>query len=136
MALALVEEPGAVNVMHGFHSKDLDNWEHLGIIAWGVASLGLAIDADQSLLITAIQEVRPPTWWELRGDPPIRGYKYDGTTWHPKAWKIEDKDTKAWLEPRSCRWAHIALAWRGGGSMERILVKVIRIFNRFIYLLN
>ncbi|MEC7986716.1 MAG: hypothetical protein VX278_16230 [Myxococcota bacterium] len=100
MALALVEEPGAVNVMHGFYSEDLDTWTHWGIIAWGVASLGLAIDEDQSLLITAIQEVRPPTWWELRGDPPIRGYKYDGTTWHPKAWKIEDVETKAYIDPQ------------------------------------
>ena len=44
MELALIEEPGAVNVMHAFHSHDFTNWTHRGIIAWGVASLGLAIE--------------------------------------------------------------------------------------------
>ena len=100
MALALVEEPGAVNVMHAFRSANLKDWEHQGIIAWGVASLGLAIDEDQSLLITAIQEVRPPTWLETKTDPPVRGYKFDGTTWEPKSWKVDDTQTRAYIDPQ------------------------------------
>ena len=60
MALALKEEPGAVNVMHAFKSSDLNQWTHQGIVAWGVASLGLTVGPNQDLLITAIQEVRPP----------------------------------------------------------------------------
>ena len=100
MELALIEEPGAVNVMHAFHSHDFTNWTHRGIIAWGVASLGLAIDDDQSLLITAIQEVRPPTWYEQQTDPPVRGYRYNGETWEPKAWKVVDTETRSYIDPQ------------------------------------
>jgi hypothetical protein len=51
-------------------------------------------------LITAIQEVRPPTWLETQTDPPVRGYKYDGETWEGKSWRVEDTETRAYIDPQ------------------------------------
>ena len=48
----------------------------------------------------AIQEVRPPNWYEERFGPPVYGFEYDGSSLTPKAWKIEDKDTKAYIDPQ------------------------------------
>ena len=52
------------------------------------------------LLLMAIQEVRHPNWYEERFGPPVYGFEYDGTSLTPKAWKIEDKDTKAYIDPQ------------------------------------
>ena len=100
MELALVEEAGAVNIMHAFHSEDLKTWTHRGPQAWGVASLGMTQHQNGNLLLMAIQEVRPPNWYEERFGPPVYGFEYDGTSLTPKAWKIEDKDTKAYIDPQ------------------------------------
>ena len=100
MELALNEEAGAVNIMHHFYSEDLENWTHRGRKAWGVASLGLAIDSEQNLLLTLIQEVRPPSWFEEHLGPPIYGFLYDGESLHPKSWSVEDEATKAYIDPQ------------------------------------
>ena len=100
MALALKEEPGAVNVMHGFTSADMETWDYMGPIAWGVASLGMTEAENGDLLVTAIQEVRPPSWLEEQTSPPVRGYRFDGETWHPKAWRVEDDATRAYIDPQ------------------------------------
>ena len=100
MELALVEEAGAVNIMHAFHSEDLQTWTHRGPKAWGVASLGMTQHTNGNLILMAIQEVRPPTWWEEKFGPPVYGYEYDGETLTPKSWKIEDEGTKAYIDPQ------------------------------------
>ena len=100
MATARRPDPNAVNVMHAFQTPDLTQWNHLGIIAYGAASLGLAIDREGALLITCIQEVRPPTWWEQKTDPPVRGYRFDGETWEPKAWAVDDNGSRSYIDPQ------------------------------------
>ena len=131
MELALKEEAGAVNIMHHFHSEDLNEWEHRGKVAWGVASLGLAIDSEQHLLLTLIQEVRPPSWIEEQLGPPIYGFEYDGETFHPKSWSVEDEATKAYIDPQMFNgqmW-YISPSGNSGDPAKRERVTPIRSSN-------
>ena len=98
LALGLKEEAGARNVLHWFSSSDLKNWTHQGAVAWGVTSLGLHQQEDK-LAITCIQEVRPPTWWEQQS-PKVYGYLFDGETFTPSSWSIDDSETKAFIDPQ------------------------------------
>ena len=100
MQTALSPDPAAVNVMHAFHSPDLSAWTHRGVVAWGVASLGMSALEDGDLIITLIQEVRPPTWREERFGPPVYGFRYDGTTLHPWSMRVDDDETRAYLDPQ------------------------------------
>ena len=98
LELALVPESGAMNVMHWFYSPDMSTWTYKGPIAWGVTSLGAHYQDDQ-LAITCIQEVRPPTWFEQRY-PKVYGYLFDGESFTPTDWSIDDPDTKSYIDPQ------------------------------------
>ena len=89
---------GAMNVMHWFHSSDMKNWTYNGPVAWGVTSLGAHPEGDQ-LAITCIQEVRPPTWMEQQF-PRVYGYLFDGSSFTPTDWSIDDSDTKSYIDPQ------------------------------------
>jgi hypothetical protein len=99
MEMALIPEPGAVNILHAFYSEDLIEWEHQGPIAYGVSSLGLAVVED-GLRLTLIQEVRPPTWWEFHFKSVIYGYLFDGTDYTPQEWSVSDPSATAYIDPQ------------------------------------
>ncbi len=96
--LALTPESGAMNVLHWFTSSDLKRWEYQGPVAWGVTSLGAHVEEDK-LAITCIQEVRPPTWLEQQY-PKVYGYLFDGATFTPTDWNINDSETKSYIDPQ------------------------------------
>lgn len=96
--LALKEESRALHILHWFSSPDLKNWTHEGPVAWGVTSLGLH-EQDGQLALTCIQEVRPPNWFEQQ-DPPVYGYLFDGETFKPHSWSIDDSSTRAFIDPQ------------------------------------
>ena len=99
MVLALRPEPGAINVMHAFHSDDMRSWTHKGAMAYGVSSLGLD-KVEEGLRITLIQEVRPPTWWEQVWTSKVYGYIYDGQSLSPKDWTVHDSQATAMIDPQ------------------------------------
>ena len=96
--LALTPESGAMNVLHWFQSPDMKNWTYNGPVAWGVTSLG-AHQENEFLAITCIQEVRPPTWIEQQF-PRVYGYLFDGTSFTPTDWSIDDAETKSYIDPQ------------------------------------
>ena len=100
--LALTPESGAMNVMHWFTSPDLKSWGYQGPIAWGVTSLGVHHEDPNTLGITLIQEVRPPTWWEQQF-PAVYGYLFDGSSFTPTSWNIGDPATKSYIDPQMYR---------------------------------
>ncbi|MDG1482907.1 MAG: hypothetical protein P8R54_25170 [Myxococcota bacterium] len=69
-------------------------------MVWGFVSLGMAQDEEGSLLLTGIQEVRPPTWLEERLGPKVHGFLYDGEELHPREWSIQDKESRSYLDPQ------------------------------------
>ena len=100
MRRALIDDPKAMNVMHAFTSTDLKHWHHHGIQAWGLSSLGLIKDTNNDLLISCIQEVRPPTREEEKEGPPIYGFRFDGNSYQPYRWTINDPTTRAYIDPQ------------------------------------
>jgi hypothetical protein len=100
MKSALQQDPSARNVMHAFHSTDLQTWEHRGPQAWGFVSLGMSQDDDGNVLLTGIQEVRSPTWFEKRLGPKVYGFLYDGEELHPHEWSIQDQESRSHIDPQ------------------------------------
>lgn len=99
MELALIPEEGAVNVLHAFHSNDLNQWNHRGPLAYGVSSLGLDT-VNEGLRLTLIQEVRPPTWYEMNFKSDIYGFIYDGKNLIPRSWSVDDEKAIAFIDPQ------------------------------------
>ena len=102
MEMALTPEAGAVSVVLGFTSSDLRNWTPLAEpVAYGVSSLGLSTE-DGRLVLTGLQEVRPPSFWEEKiTGAPIRGLAFDGQTWEPQSWSVDDDETTGHIDPQA-----------------------------------
>jgi len=101
MEIVQEERSVARNVVLGFTSTDLQTWTPLeSPIAYGMTSLGLAISENGDLLLTGIQEVLPPSFWEEKFGAPVRGLRFDGVEWHAIHWKVDTPDAKAHIDPQ------------------------------------
>jgi hypothetical protein len=102
MEMALTPEAGAVSVVMGFTSPDLRTWTPLPEpVAYGVSSLGLS-EEDGALVLTGLQEVRPPSFWEEKvTGAPIRGLSFDGETWTPRSWSVDDPVAAGHIDPQA-----------------------------------
>ncbi len=99
MEIALSQPAGARKMVWGFQSLDGEQWGTPLPVAAGLSSLGLAA-ADGELLVTGIQELRPPGWIEGVVGAPVWGLRFDGQQWHPHRWRVWDRQTPAFIDPQ------------------------------------
>ncbi|NOY24838.1 MAG: hypothetical protein GXP62_03105, partial [Oligoflexia bacterium] len=102
MVRALSPIENARHIVWGFTSPDLQTFTRSPVpVAWGLNSLGLAVDDDGALLLTGLQTVAEPTLVEhyLTG-PVVRGLRFDGQTWTPRHWEVDDPDAVSYIDPQ------------------------------------
>lgn len=103
MVLARRPDPSASTRVWVFRSSDGLSWRRDSEpLAWGVSSLGLSVRADGEALLTLLQHVREPTWWERWRMPQVVYglVSRDGHRWQGTHWVVHDPGALGIIDPQ------------------------------------
>lgn len=102
MVRALQPNPGGSHQVWAFTSPDRVRWTRVEQpIAWGLNSLGLAVDGQGDVLVTGLQRVREPPWLEREvTGPSVHGLRFDGQAWSPERWSVRDPEAVSYIDPQ------------------------------------
>ena len=97
-----IPDPGARRRVWAFTSDDGQTWTRQPEpVAWHLESLGLATDPDTGdLLVTGVIDELGAPWWEWYLGPPIRGLRFDGTTWQTLRIEGADPEALSYIDPQ------------------------------------